>query len=174
MQRYEQKVIESGTDFSTNPSPGNIKDGLITDAMKSAGAAKKGGISPVVDVLDYGEYLQNSGLNLLCTPGNDVESTTAMAGSGANLIIFTTGLGTPTGNPIAPVIKISSNTTVFNKMSDIIDVNSGSVVEGTQTLDTLSTQLIDYIIQVASGEIQTKSMENRQFDFLPWKRDISL
>ena len=174
MQRYEQKVIESGTDFSTNPSPGNIKDGLITDAMKSAGAAKKGGISPVVDVLDYGEYLQNSGLNLLCTPGNDVESTTAMAGSGANLIIFTTGLGTPTGNPIAPVIKISSNTTVFNKMSDIIDFNSGSVVEGTQTLDTLSTQLIDYIIQVASGEIQTKSMENRQFDFLPWKRDISL
>ena len=97
-----------------------------------------------------------------------------MAGSGANLIIFTTGLGTPTGNPITPVIKISSNTTVFNKMSDIIDFNSGSVVEGTQTLDRLSTQLIDYIIQVASGEIQTKSMENRQFDFLPWKRDISL
>ena len=174
MQRYEQKVIESGTDFSTNPSPGNIKDGLITDAMKSAGAAKKGGTSPVVDVLDYGEYLQNSGLNLLCTPGNDVESTTAMAGSGANLIIFTTGLGTPTGNAITPVIKISSNTSVFKKMSDIIDFNSGSVVEGTQTMESLSTELLDYIIQVASGEIKTKSMENRQYDFLPWKRDISL
>ena len=174
MQRYEQKVIESGTDFSTNPSPGNIKDGLITDAMKSAGAAKKGGTSPVVDVLDYGEYIHNSGLNLLCTPGNDVESTTAMAGSGANLIVFTTGLGTPTGNPITPVIKISSNTSVYKKMRDIIDFNSGSVVEGKQTLESLSSQLLDYIIQVASGETQTKSMENRQYDFLPWKRDISL
>ena len=97
-----------------------------------------------------------------------------MAGSGANLIIFTTGLGTPTGNAITPVIKISSNTSVFKKMSDIIDFNSGSVVEGTQTMESLSTELLDYIIQVASGEIKTKSMENRQYDFLPWKRDISL
>ena len=174
MRSYSDAAVACGSGFENNPSPGNIKDGLITDAMKSAGAAKKGGTSPVVEVLDYAEKITKPGLNLLCTPGNDVESTTAMAGSGANLIIFTTGLGTPTGNPIAPVIKISSNTTVFNKMSDIIDFNSGSVVEGTQTLDTLSTQLIDYIIQVASGEIQTKSMENRQFDFLPWKRDISL
>ena len=90
-----------------NPSPGNIKDGLITDAMKSAGAAKKGGTSPVADVLDYTEYVTKPGLNLLCTPGNDVESTTAMAGSGANVMLFTTGLGTPTGNPIVPVIKVA-------------------------------------------------------------------
>ena len=174
MKSYEQKVIDAGTDFSTNPSPGNIKDGLITDAMKSAGAAKKGGTSPIVDVLDYGEYFNNKGLNLLCTPGNDVESTTAMAGSGANLIIFTTGLGTPTGNPIAPVIKVSSNTTVFNKMNDIIDFDTGTLIEGGQTQEVLAHQLLDYIIKVASGEIQTKSTKNRQFDFLPWKRDISL
>ncbi len=174
MQSYESKVIASGTDFSTNPSPGNIKDGLITDAMKSAGAAKKGGSSPIVDVLDYGEYLNNQGLNLLCTPGNDVESTTAMAGSGANLIIFTTGLGTPTGNPIAPVIKVSSNTSVYHKMNDIIDFNTGSIIQGDQSLEELSDDLLDYIIKVASGERVTKASQNRQFDFLPWKRDISL
>ena len=174
MKAYENKVIASGTDFSTNPSPGNIKDGLITDAMKSAGAAKKGGSSAIVDVLDYGEYIKTPGLNLLCTPGNDVESTTAMAGSGANLIIFTTGLGTPTGNPVAPVIKVSSNTTVFNKMKDIIDFNTGSIIEGTQSLEELSDEMLNFIIKVASGEITTKAVINRQFDFLPWKRDISL
>ena len=174
MRSYENKVIESGTDFSANPSPGNIKDGLITDAMKSAGAAKKGGSSPIVDVLDYGEYIKTQGLNLLCTPGNDVESTTAMAGSGANLIIFTTGLGTPTGNPVAPVIKVASNTSVYNKMKDIIDFNTGTIIEGTQSLEDLSDSMLEFIIDVASGESVTKASQNRQFDFLPWKRDISL
>jgi len=174
MQGYESKVMISGTDFSANPSPGNIKDGLITDAMKSAGAAKKGGSSPIVDVLDYGEYFTNKGLNLLCTPGNDVESTTAMAGSGANLILFTTGLGTPTGNPITPVIKVSSNTALYHKMEDIIDFNTGTIIEGSQSLDELSEDLLEFIIKVASGEIITKASLNRQYDFLPWKRDISL
>ena len=174
MRKYEDKVIEAGTDFSANPSPGNIKDGLITDAMKSAGAAKKGGSSEIVDILDYGEFHKKEGLNLLCTPGNDVESTTALAGSGANLIIFTTGLGTPTGNPITPVIKVSSNTTVFNKMSDIIDFNTGDLIDGKKSLDELSNDLLKMIIKVASGELLTKSSINRQFDFLPWKRDISL
>src|SRR6185503_5301129 len=110
--------------------PGNIKDGLITDAIKSAGAAKKGGTSPVVDGLDYPEMLIKTGLTLLCTPGNDVESTTAEVPSGANIVLFTTGLGTPTGNPITPVIKISSNTLLFNKMRDIIDINTGTIIEG--------------------------------------------
>ena len=174
MESYESKVIASGTDFSANPSPGNIKDGLITDAMKSAGAAKKGGSSPIVDVLDYGEYFSNRGLNLLCTPGNDVESTTAMAGSGANLIIFTTGLGTPTGNPVAPVIKVASNTTVYHKMKDIIDFDTGSIIEGIQSLEELSDNLLEFIIEVASGKNITKASQKRQFDFLPWKRDISL
>jgi altronate hydrolase len=174
MQAYEEKVMVAGTDFSTNPSPGNIKDGLITDAMKSAGAAKKGGNSLIVDVLDYGEFHQKNGLNLLCTPGNDVESTTALAGSGANLIIFTTGLGTPTGNPIAPVVKVSSNTIVKNRMEDIIDFDTGPIIAGTHSMDQLSDQMIEFIIKVASGEITTKASENRQFDFLPWKRDISL
>ena len=134
MRAYAKAAEAVGSGFDMNPSPGNIKDGLITDAMKSAGAAKKGGTSPVADVLDYGEYVTKPGLNLLCTPGNDVESTTAMAGAGASIILFTTGLGTPTGNPVAPVIKISSNTKLAQKMPDIIDVNAGTVIDGRKRL----------------------------------------
>jgi altronate hydrolase len=90
MQTYEERATAAGSGFDMNPSPGNIKDGLITDAMKSAGAAKKGGTSPVVDVLDYPEKVTKPGLSLLCTPGNDVESTTAEVASGANIVLFTT------------------------------------------------------------------------------------
>src|SRR5258706_13337069 len=105
------KAVRSG--FEMNPSPGNIKDGLLTDAMKSAGAAKKGGTSPVTGVLDYPEYSSQPGLNLQCTPGNDVECVTAQWVADANVVLFTTGLGTPTGNPIDPVIKLSTNSDLF-------------------------------------------------------------
>src|SRR5207302_7563980 len=108
MRTYNDRATALGSGFYANPSPGNIKDGLITDAIKSAGAAKKGGTSPVTSVLDYPEKITKAGLNLLCTPGNDVESTTAEVASGANIVLFTTGLGTPTGNPVAPVIKLAS------------------------------------------------------------------
>ncbi|GAA4273706.1 altronate dehydratase family protein [Aquimarina gracilis] len=174
MQSYAASAEAVGSGFDMNPSPGNIKDGLITDAMKSAGAAKKGGTSPVVDVLDYAEYAQKSGLNLLCTPGNDVESTTALAGSGANLIVFTTGLGTPTGNPIAPVIKISSNSSLAERMPDIIDVDTGGVINGTKTIKQMGEELLNFVIQVASGTIKTKAQKLDQDDFIPWKRGISL
>ncbi|MBX2966369.1 MAG: altronate dehydratase [Cyclobacteriaceae bacterium] len=174
MRAYAQSAEAVGSGFDMNPSPGNIKDGLITDAMKSAGAAKKGGTSPVVDVLDYGEYVTKPGLNLLCTPGNDVESTTAMAGSGATIMLFTTGLGTPTGNPISPVIKVSSNTKLAEKMPDIIDVNAGTIIEGKKSIETVGEEIFDYIIEVASGRQQTKAQLLHQDDFIPWKRGVSL
>jgi altronate hydrolase len=174
MRAYAQSAEAVGSGFDMNPSPGNIKDGLITDAMKSAGAAKKGGTSPVVDVLDYGEYVTKPGLNLLCTPGNDVESTTAMAGSGASIILFTTGLGTPTGNPIAPVVKISSNTRLAEKMPDIIDVNAGTVIEGKKSIEEVGEEILEFIIDVASGRKQTKAQQLHQDDFIPWKRGVSL
>ena len=174
MSTYAAAAVKAGSGFDMNPSPGNIKDGLITDAIKSAGAAKKGGTSPVVDVLDYGEYLKKDGLNLLCTPGNDVESTTAMAGSGANIILFTTGLGTPTGNPIVPVIKISSNNKLAERMPDIIDFNTGSVITGEKSIEEMGEELLEYIISVASGEQQTKAQQLGQDDFIPWKRGVSL
>src|SRR5499426_3888681 len=116
MRSYNSRAKAVGSGFEMNPSPGNIRDGLLTDAMKSAGAAKKGGTSPVTGVLDYPEYSSGSGLKLQCTPGNDVECVTAQVGAGANVVLFTTGLGTPTGNPITPVIKLSTNTSLAQRM----------------------------------------------------------
>lgn len=174
MKLYEKSAIEAGSGFEMNPSPGNIKDGLITEAMKSAGAAKKGGSAPISDVLDYPEFLNKSGLNLLCTPGNDVESTTALAGSGANIILFTTGLGTPTGNPVVPVVKVSSNSQLAINMEDIIDIDAGKVINGEKSLDEMANELMELIIGVASGNVKTKAVINQQYDFIPWKRGISL
>jgi len=174
MQWYEKTVVDAGSGFDMNPSPGNIKDGLITDAMKSAGAAKKGGTSPITGVFDYGEYITKPGLTLLCTPGNDVECTTAMVGSGANMVLFTTGLGTPTGNPIAPVVKISSNTQLAAKMSDIIDIDTGGIITGEKSIDEMADEMLEFIIDVASGTIKTKAAILNQNDFIPWKRGVSL
>ncbi|MEM1324823.1 MAG: altronate dehydratase family protein [Bacteroidota bacterium] len=174
MQTYAQRAKAVGSGFDMNPSPGNIKDGLITDAMKSAGAAKKGGTSPIRDVLDYTEIAYRKGLNLLCTPGNDVESTTGLAGSGANIILFTTGLGTPTGNPITPVIKVASNSILAERMSDIIDFDTGSIISGEETIETRGAALLDYIIEVASGEKTPAAVRLGQHDFIPWKRGVSL
>ncbi|MEP0367765.1 MAG: altronate dehydratase family protein [Cyclobacteriaceae bacterium] len=172
-EAYHNKAREAGSGFDMNPSPGNIKDGLITDAIKSAGAARKGGDAPVADVLDYTEPVTKSGLNLLCTPGNDVESTTGMAGSGANVILFTTGLGTPTGNPVTPVIKISSNTKLFQTMPDIIDFNAGDIISGEKAIPQVGEEILEEIIAVASGK-KTKAMQLDQNDFILWKRGVSL
>lgn len=174
METYNAAAKRVGSGFDMNPSPGNIKDGLLTDAIKSCGAAKKGGTAPVSDILDYTEYLKTPGLNLLCTPGNDVESTTGLAGSGANIILFTTGLGTPTGNPICPVIKVATNHKLTNRMPDIIDFNSGTVITGEDSIESCGDKLLDLIIQVASGEVKTKAEQNRNYDFIPWKRGVSL
>lgn len=174
MKAFEKSVIDAGSGFDMNPSPGNIKDGLITDAMKSAGAAKKGGTSPVESVLDYGEYITKNGLILLCTPGNDVESTTALVGSGANMVLFTTGLGTPTGNPIAPIVKVASNTELAKKMPDIIDIETGAVIRGEKTIEEMADEMLEFMIDVASGRIQTKAKLLNQNDFIPWKRGVSL
>ncbi|MGA9978585.1 MAG: altronate dehydratase family protein [Candidatus Sulfotelmatobacter sp.] len=166
------KAVHSG--FDMNPSPGNIRDGLVTDAMKSAGAARKGGTSPVTAVLDYPEYASGSGLHLQCTPGNDVECVTAQVGAGANVVLFTTGLGTPTGNPVAPVLKISTNSELAQRMQDIIDIDAGSVISGDKTIEQMGETILESVVRVASGEVRTKAESLRQDDFIPWKRGVSL
>lgn len=174
MRTYNAKAEADGSGFYANPSPGNIKDGLITDAIKSAGAAKKGGTSPIVAVLDYPNKVSRAGLNLLCTPGNDVESTTAEVAAGANVVLFTTGLGTPTGNPIAPVIKLSTSTMLYNRMPDIIDIDCGTIIAASETIEEVGERIIDFVIKVASGEVQAKSSILQQDDFIPWRRGVSL
>ena len=174
MGAYNMAAENAGSGFHMNPSPGNIKDGLITDAIKSNGAAKKGGTSPIEDVLDYTEPATKHGLNLVCTPGNDVEATTGKAASGATLILFTTGLGTPTGNPVCPVIKVSTNNALTNRMGDIIDINTGPVIEGEKTIEEMGEDILEYCIRAASGEVIPKSVLLNQDDFIPWKRGVSL
>ena len=174
MRDYAARAEAVRAAFDMNPSPGNIRDGLITDAMKSAGAAKKGGTSPVTGVLDYPEYISGTGLHLQCTPGNDVECVTAQVGAGANVVLFTTGLGTPTGNPITPVVKIATNSEVAQRMSDIIDFNTGEILTGERTIENSAEALLEHIIGVASGETCTKAEGLRQDDFIPWKRGVSL
>ncbi len=174
MRTYAQRAEEAGSALHMNPSPGNIADGLITDAIKSAGAAKKGGTSPVRDVLDYPEQVSRDGLSLLCTPGSDVESTTAMAGAGANIMLFSTGLGTPTGNAIVPTLKVSSNSELAQRMSDIIDFDTGPVIRGEATIADLGAELLELAIQTASGEYTPRAVSLGQDDFLPWKRGVSL
>ena len=174
MREYNARAQAVGSGFDMNPSPGNIRDGLITDAMKSAGAARKGGSSPITAVLDFPEYATQPGLNLLCTPGNDVESVTAQVGSGASVVLFTTGLGTPTGNPIAPVIKISTNSELAQRMPDIIDLDAGAIIAGEKTVEETGEDILELITRVASGEVKTKAELLAQDDFIPWKRGVSL
>ena len=174
MQSYDALAHKVGSGFHMNPSPGNIKDGLITDAIKSAGAAKKGGTAPVVDVLDYTEPVKKPGLSLVCTPGNDVEATTGKAAAGATLILFTTGLGTPTGNPVCPVIKVATNSVLAKKMSDIIDIDCGPVISGEKSIEEMGEDILEYCIKAASGEIIPKAVQLNQDDFIPWKRGVSL
>src|ERR1700722_8758423 len=174
MRAYEARAKAVGSGFDMNPSPGNMRDGLLTDAMKSAGAAKKGGASPVPAVLDYPEYSTESGLNLQCTPGNDVECVTAQVGAGASVVLFTTGLGTPTGNPIAPVVKLSTNSNLAQRMDDIIDIDTGAVIAGQTTIEQMGETILDLVADVASGEVRTKAELKSQEDFIPWKRGVSL
>jgi altronate hydrolase len=173
MGEYNAQAHEVGSGFEMNPSPGNIRDGLLTDAMKSAGAARKGGTAPVSDVLDYPQRATTPGLTLLCTPGNDVECTTGQAASGNNLILFTTGLGTPTGNPVAPVLKLSSNSALAKQMPDTVDIDCGAVIAGETTIEAMGEEILGHMIETASGRL-TAAEKLGQWDFIPWKRGVSL
>jgi altronate hydrolase len=174
MKAYDQQARSVGSGFYMNPSPGNIRDGLITDGIKSAGASRKGGSSPITDVLDYTEPATRPGLQLVCTPGNDVEATTGKAASGATLILFTTGLGTPTGNAVAPTIKLSTNSALARRMHDIIDIDCGGVVTGEATLQEMGEKILEYCIRAASGDVVPRAVQLGQDDFIPWKRGVSL
>jgi altronate hydrolase len=174
MRTYDERLAREGAGFDMNPSPGNVRDGLITDAMKSAGAARKGGTSPIVETLDYPEVMRQSGLHLMCTPGHDVESVTALAGAGATLVLFTTGLGTAVGNAVAPVIKVSSNSELPRRMPDVIDVDAGGVLSGEVSLAEMGEKILRVCVEVASGRRKTCADKLGQEDFMPWKRGMSL
>lgn len=173
MQGYEKTANFFDTTIADNPSFGNIADGLITDAIKSTGATKKGGRAPIVSVCDYAEPMPDSGLSLVCTPGNDVDAVTGLVAAGCNVVIFSTGLGTPTGNPIVPVLKISTNSTIARRLSDMIDFDCGPVIDGTP-LEDVSRELFEKVIETASKDYVVKADKLEQFDFMLWKRSLDL
>ena len=152
MRRYEAAANACGASISDNPSPGNIHDGLITDAIKSAGAAKKGGKAPISAVLDYAEPMPDAGLSLVCTPGNDVEAVTGLVAAGVNVVLFSTGLGTPTGNPIVPVIKVATNTAVAERLSDLIDFDCGPIIDG-EPIAAAADRLLEKVLDGSGSMI---------------------
>lgn len=154
-----------------NPSPGNKNGGISTLEDKSMGCTQKSGSSPVKGVLGYGEIVQNKGLNLLSAPGNDLVASTALAASGAQIVLFTTGRGTPFASPV-PTVKVSTNSTLYNRKKNWIDFNCGVLVEGTD-METLSQNFFDYVIEVASGR-QTKSEEAGFHDLAIFKQGVTL
>lgn len=165
----EQRSIMMGVDIRTgNPSPGNIKGGLSSLEEKSLGAANKAGKSQLNELINYAERPTEKGLVWMDTPGHDIEQLTGMVAGGAQVVLFTTGRGTPTGSPIAPVIKITTNTGIFERMSENMDVNGGTIIEGKETIEQVGEQILEEIGKVASGKL-TKAEILMQHDFGIWR-----
>ena len=159
VRRYEEDALRMGVDLNKgNPAPGNIKGGLTTIEEKSIGALKKGGSTPLMEVIGYAEAPTKRGLVLQDTPGNDIESVTGNLAGQAQIVVFTTGRGSVTGAAIAPVIKVATNTPMYEKMRDNMDINAGTVVDGAETLRAVGERLFAEIIAVANGR-QTRSEE---------------
>jgi altronate dehydratase large subunit len=139
--------------IGTDPSPGNIAGGLTTLEEKSLGAILKGGNNPIVQVADYAEKPAKRGLVLMEGPAHDVVCNSGMIAAGAQLIVFTTGRGTPIGAPVAPIIKASSNSTLYRTMQDNIDINAGTIIDGTESIQDVGERIFREIINVASGKL---------------------
>ncbi len=166
INRVESEAMSLGLDIrGTQPSPGNIRGGLTTIEEKSLGATHKGGErAPLADVVGYAAPITKKGLTVMDTPGLDVESVTGMVGGGAQVVVFTTGLGTPTGNPIAPVIKITGNARTAASMADNIDVDVSGVLDDRETLDAASGRLFEEVLAVCAGkETATERLGFREF-----------
>ena len=164
--RVEMEARALGLDIrGTQPSPGNIRGGLTTIEEKSLGATHKGGErAPLEDVVGYAAPIRRKGLTVMDTPGLDVESVTGMVGGGAQVVVFTTGLGTPTGNPIAPVIKITGNARTARQMADNIDLDVSGIMDDSETLDASAERLFDEILAVASGRpTAAETLGHREF-----------
>ncbi len=166
---FEDLVIKSHADMrGANPSPGNIEGGLSSIEEKSLGCIYKAGNQPVVAVKGYAKPVTDKGLTLMNTPGNDIEQLSGMVAGGCNICVFTTGLGTPTGSPVTPTIKLSSNSAIYHKMSDAIDLNAGSVIEGTKSFQDVGEEILAEMIAVSNGKL-TKAEQNEQNDFSIWR-----
>src|SRR5262245_7761357 len=165
---YKAYAKKFGAAVAENPSPGNIAGGLLNITIKSLGAIAKAGTTRVEGVVAYGAPAKGRGLHLMQGPGYDQESTPGLVAAGATMVVFTTGRGSTMGNAIAPVIKLASNTPIFQRMSGDLDLSAGGVIDGVEGIDDVGTRLFDYMRRVASGEIQTKAEQVKHREFQVW------
>jgi len=172
---YKEYASKFGAVLNQNPSPGNKTGGLLNITIKSLGAIAKAGTTRIEGVVEYAETPKQRGLNLMQGPGYDQESTPGLVGAGATLIVFTTGRGTTIGNAIAPVIKLASNTSSFERMSRDLDLSAGGIVEGTETIEQVGARVFEHMRRVASGEILAKAEEHKHREFQFWaEQTVSL
>jgi altronate hydrolase len=172
---YKEYASKFGAVLNNNPSPGNIAGGLLNITIKSLGAIAKAGSTRIEGVVDYAETPKHRGLNLMQGPGYDQESTPGLVAAGATVIVFTTGRGTTIGNAIAPVIKLASNTPVFERMSKDIDLSAGGVIDGTESIDEVGRRVFEHICKVAGGSVLAKAEELKHREFQFWaEQTVSL
>ena len=166
---YESRMHATGEDIrSANPSPGNVKGGLTTLDEKSLGCIKKGGSTPLREVVRYADRPKERGFVFMDTPGYDVDSVCGMTAGGAQIVVFTTGRGSPTGSPIVPVIKVSTNSPLYRKMPQHIDVDAGVILEGKGTLESVGREIFDKVLAVAGGEIAAAEVYGHK-EFSIWR-----
>jgi len=171
---YKEYASKFGAVLNNNPSPGNVAGGLLNITIKSLGAIAKAGSTRVEGVVEYAETPSNRGLNLMQGPGYDQESTPGLVAAGATVVVFTTGSGTTIGNAITPVIKLASNTPVFERMSNDLDLSAGGVIDGTETIDEVGQRVFDHVVAVADG-VQAKAEEHKHREFQFWaEQTVSL
>jgi altronate dehydratase len=172
---YKEYAAKFGAVLGENPSPGNIKGGLLNITIKSLGAIAKAGTTRVEGVTGYAEPPKGKGLYLMQGPGYDQESTPGLVAAGATIIVFTTGRGTTIGNAIAPVIKLASNTPIFERMSRDLDLSAGGVIDGTETIDEVGARVFEHVRRVASGEILARAEIHKHREFQFWaEQSVSL
>jgi altronate hydrolase len=170
---FKEYFLRHGQPVYENPSPGNKAGGLTTLEEKSLGAIQKGGDAIVSSVLHYGERVATPGLALLEAPGNDGVSSTAMVASGATILLFTTGRGTPLGFPV-PTVKISSNSAIATKKPHWIDFDAGRLLDDPSAMDERTDALFEYVLDVASGRLQTNNERNGIREIAIWKEGVTL
>ncbi len=165
---YKRYLAQFGSSHDDNPSPGNKRGGLTNIAEKSLGAVAKGGTTTLMDVYDYAERITSAGFTFMNTPGYDPVSLTGLAAGGVNLIAFTTGRGSAIGFPTVPVLKISTNTAIYEKMRDNIDLNAGRIIDGSATMEGVGQEIFERLLRIASGEPTASEMLGHH-EFVPWR-----
>jgi altronate hydrolase len=174
IRRYKEYLARFQGSFDDNPSPGNKEGGLSNILEKSLGAVAKGGTSPLIDVYEYAERVTAAGFTYMDTPGYDPVSLTGLAAGGCNLIAFTTGRGSMFGAKPVPSVKLATNTPMYNRLKDDMDINCGGILDGTATLQQTGQKIFELLLRVVSGEkTRSEVLGLGDHEFVPWNIGVT-